>query len=134
MLLRALLCLGVIVFALVSESLAQQVDVRLVTDEPEAVLAILAKKKANESITDADWKRVFTSEGYTRLQKREFSMQRPFEEAEFQKFVLSDDLSQRDVMCDQRLLLATYNEAAAKYNRDAKEPLALWSESAVKLK
>jgi len=38
-----------------------------------------------------------------------------------------------DVMCDQRLRLATYNEAAVKYNRDGKEPLALWSESVVKL-
>jgi len=38
-----------------------------------------------------------------------------------------------DVMCDQRLRLTTYNEAAVKYNRDGKEPLALWSESVVKL-
>lgn len=27
-----------------------------------------------------------------------------------------------EVMCDQRQLLATYNEAAARHNRTAKEP------------
>ena len=32
-----------------------------------------------------------------------------------------------EVVCDQRQLLATYNEAAARYNRTAKEPLATWS-------
>ncbi len=92
---RVLLCLGVLLFASASVSRAQQVDVRLVTDEAEAVLAVLAKKQANEPITQADWTRVFSSEGYTRLKKRELAMERPFGEAEFQKFVLSDELAQR---------------------------------------
>jgi hypothetical protein len=39
-----------------------------------------------------------------------------------------------EVMCDQRLLLRTYNEAAAAYNRKAKEPLATWSEAVLALK
>ena len=39
-----------------------------------------------------------------------------------------------EAMCDRRLLLPTYNEAAARYNRKAKEPLAVWSESVIKLK
>ena len=39
-----------------------------------------------------------------------------------------------EVMCDQRLLLATYNEAATAYNRKAKEPLATWSDSVLNLK
>ncbi|HEU4871342.1 MAG TPA: hypothetical protein VFT08_10865, partial [Pyrinomonadaceae bacterium] len=95
--------MGVIVFAFAPELRAQQLDVRLVTDEPEAVLAILAKKKANETVTSADWTRVFSSEGYTRLKKRELSMQRPFEDAEFQKFVLSDELVQRAAALDDTL-------------------------------
>ena len=33
------------------------VNVRLVEDEAEAVLAILAKRKANQPIVDADWQR-----------------------------------------------------------------------------
>ncbi|HET8783729.1 MAG TPA: hypothetical protein VFM63_15055, partial [Pyrinomonadaceae bacterium] len=69
---RTLLYLGVVVILVFAPDLqAQQLDVRLVTDEAEAVLAILAKKKVNEAITQTDWARVFSSEGYTRLKKRE---------------------------------------------------------------
>src|SRR6201999_2642525 len=39
-----------------------------------------------------------------------------------------------EVMCDQRLLLGAYNEAASIYNRKAKEPLALWAETVIALK
>ena len=72
-----------------------QVNVQLVTDEAEAVLSILAKKKANDAITETDWQRVFQSEGYVRLKKRETSMQRSFEDADFKAFVLSDQLAER---------------------------------------
>ncbi|HZM99490.1 MAG TPA: DUF5700 domain-containing putative Zn-dependent protease, partial [Pyrinomonadaceae bacterium] len=67
----------------------------MVTDESEAVLAILAKRKANQPITESDWQRVFRSEGYTRLKQRETSMKRPFEEADFKTFVLSDQSAER---------------------------------------
>ncbi len=69
------------------------VDIRLVTDEAEAVLAILTRKKAGEPISEADWQRVFQSEGYVRLKQRETSMQRPFEDADFKTFVLSEQLA-----------------------------------------
>jgi hypothetical protein len=46
---------GVVVIALAPGLRAQQLDVHLVTDEAEAVLAILAKKKANEVVMPADW-------------------------------------------------------------------------------
>lgn len=36
-----------------------------------------------------------------------------------------------ECMCDQRLLLPTYNRAAAKYNRRSSKPLALWSNAVV---
>lgn len=101
--LRSLLCLGVIVFAFAPDAVAQQVDVRLVTDEAEAVLAVLAKKRTNEPITQADWARVFSSEGYTRLKKRELSMERPFEDAAFQKFVISDELGERAAVLEETL-------------------------------
>ncbi|HET9713111.1 MAG TPA: DUF5700 domain-containing putative Zn-dependent protease [Pyrinomonadaceae bacterium] len=70
-------------------------NVRLVTDESEAVLAILAKRKSNQPITESDWQRVFQSEGYTRLKQREASMQRSFEDADFKTFVLSDQSAER---------------------------------------
>jgi hypothetical protein len=62
-------------------------------DEAHAVLAILARKRANQAITEANWQRLFASEGYVRLKKREAAMQRSFEDAEFKAFVLSDKLS-----------------------------------------
>jgi Putative zinc dependent peptidase (DUF5700) len=67
----------------------------MVTDEAEAVLAILAKRKVNQPISEQDWQRVFQSEGYTRLKQRETSMQRSFEEADFKTFVLSDPVAER---------------------------------------
>jgi len=73
----------------------EQVNVRLVTDEAEAVLNILAKKKANEPIAEADWQQLFATEGYVRLKQRETSMQRSFEDADFRTFVLSDQLAAR---------------------------------------
>ena len=36
-------------------------------------------------------------------------------------------------MCDQRQLLSTYNRAATRYNRTARQPLALWSSAVIKL-
>ena len=79
------------------------VDVHLVTDEAEAVLAVLAKKKANQPITDADWERVFQSEGYVRLKKRETSMKRSFEEVDFKTFVLSDKLASQAQILEETL-------------------------------
>ena len=73
-------------------SLSSAVDVRLVTDEAQAVLNILAKKQADQPITDADWQRVFQSEGYIRLKQRETAMKNSFEDADFKAFVLSDKL------------------------------------------
>ncbi|HEX6864415.1 MAG TPA: DUF5700 domain-containing putative Zn-dependent protease [Thermoanaerobaculia bacterium] len=67
------------------------VDVRMVTDEADAVLHILSKKER----TEADWQRLFSSEGYVRLKKRETEMGRSFEDADFRTFVLSDDLGKR---------------------------------------
>src|SRR5579871_2351782 len=63
-----------------------QVEVRIVADEAQAVLAILAKREANQPISDADWQGLFTTEGYTRLKQRETAMKRPFEDADFKTF------------------------------------------------
>src|SRR5918999_5679941 len=67
MLLRVILCLGILLCASAFESRAHQVDVHLVTDEAEAVLAVLAKKRAKTPGKQGDLARVFSSEGYTRL-------------------------------------------------------------------
>jgi Putative zinc dependent peptidase (DUF5700) len=71
------------------------VNVKMITDEPEAVLSILEKRKANRQISADDWRRLFQSEGYVRLKRRELGMKRSFEDADFKTFVLSDALLER---------------------------------------
>ena len=93
----------VLCVALSAVSAAAAVNVQLVTDEAEAVLAVLTKRKANQPITEADWQRVFQSEGYMRLKQRETSMQRPFEDADFKTFVLSDQLLARAAALEDTL-------------------------------
>ena len=86
-----------------AETAAAAVNVRLVTDEAEAVLAILAKRKASQPVNDADWQRVFQSEGYVRLKQRETSMKRSFEDPDFKTFVMSEQLLQRAAALDETL-------------------------------
>lgn len=72
-----------------------RVTVRIVTDEADSVLGIIAKKKAGQPVTDADWQELFSSEGYVRLKKREAAFKRAFDDAQFKVFVLSDKLASR---------------------------------------
>lgn len=88
-------CAGFAFGCLAVPSAKSPVDVHLILDEPEAVLAILSKKKGNQPITEADWQRVFQSDGYVRLKAREHSMKRSFEDVDFRNFVLSDQLAER---------------------------------------
>lgn len=99
---RKLICgiIASIVFVFAPVCFAQtadlsRVNVHVITDEADAVLAVLAKRKTNQPVAEADWQRLFSSEGYVRLKKREATMQRAFEDTEFKTFVLSDDLAER---------------------------------------
>lgn len=78
-------------------------DVHLVTDEAEAVLAILGKRRAGRPVAEADWARVFASEGYVRLKQRETSMKRPFGDDDFKTFVLSEQLAGRARLLEETL-------------------------------
>jgi hypothetical protein len=71
-----------------------RVNLAVVTDEADAVLNILEKKESGREVTETDWRQLFSSEGYTRLKKRELSMGRPFAEEDFRTFVLSEKLAQ----------------------------------------
>jgi hypothetical protein len=88
---------------------ASRVNVHLVTDEAEAVLAILAKRSANEPVMEADWQRLFAAEGYVRLKKREAKIKEmypeaaPFDDTIFKKFVLSDQLLGRTKALEETL-------------------------------
>ncbi len=70
-------------------------DIRLETDEADAVLSILHKLKAKGDVQAEDWERLYSTEGYVRLKKREAGVKRPFEDAEFREFVLSSELLAR---------------------------------------
>jgi len=76
---------------------AETERVRLTLDasEAEAVLAILGKGSGGQAVADADWRRLFDSEPYIRLKKREAAMRRNFTDDEFKTFVLSDDVAKQ---------------------------------------
>jgi hypothetical protein len=74
---------------------AAAVRVPFVTDEADAVLFMLRKREARAALTPADWRRLFSSEGYRRLEKRETGMGRPFEKRDFEHFVESGALLAR---------------------------------------
>jgi hypothetical protein len=84
-------------------SMQSAVNLRLVTDEAEAVLVILNKRKANQPITAVDWQKVFQSEGYVRLKQRETAMKNSFEDADFKTFALSDGLAERAQALEETL-------------------------------
>ncbi len=71
---------------------ALAVDVRIVTDEAEAAIAILAAAAAGRPIGEEDWQRLFATEAYRRLAERERAMGRDFEESAFREFLLSGSL------------------------------------------
>ena len=71
------------------------VDVKVVADEPLAVLAILEKRRSGATETEADWTRLFSTDGYRRLKKRELAMRREFADDAFREFVISDALASR---------------------------------------
>jgi hypothetical protein len=87
----------------VARAAGEAVNVTVVADEAEAVLAILAKRSAGRGVVEADWERLFASEGYVRLKRREAGMGRAFDEAEFKAFVLSDDLASRAAALEETL-------------------------------
>jgi hypothetical protein len=53
----------------------------------------LAKKAAGQAVSEDDWQRLFATEPYIRLKKREASMKRDFTNDDFKKFVLSPELA-----------------------------------------
>jgi hypothetical protein len=72
---------------------ANRIQLHLDTSEAEAVLAILEKRAARKTVTDTEWQRLFSTEPYIRLKKREAAMQRDFTDDDFKTFVLSPELT-----------------------------------------
>ena len=73
-------------------ALAQErIDLKLDVSEAEAVLAILGKRAAGQSVGEADWQALFNTLPYQRLKKREASLHRDFTDQDFQQFVATLD-------------------------------------------
>lgn len=93
---RHILVVGLLVATVVTGSYgSDRVQFTLNSSEADAVLAILEKRAAGLTVTEADWQTLFTSEPYQRLKKREASMHRDFTDADFKAFVLSDELARK---------------------------------------
>jgi hypothetical protein len=74
---------------------ASDTQLRLVTDEPEAVLSLMETLEKGNIPSEAQWERAFASEGYRRLEERETSMRRSFTREEFKAFLTSDRMRGR---------------------------------------
>ncbi len=66
--------------------------VRMITDEANSVLEILATEQRGEPASDSEWAKLFATDGYRRLKARELGMKRKFEDDDFKKFVQSPEL------------------------------------------
>jgi len=71
------------------------IRLRLVPDEAQAVLDILARRAAGTEPDERQWSALFSTEGYQRLAARERSMERPFDDAAFRAFVMQPELAGR---------------------------------------
>ena len=71
------------------------VAVRLVKDEAEAVLSLLAKRTAGQTLGDQDWQGLLSTQGFVRLKQREAAIGRPFTDEDFKRFVLTEELLAR---------------------------------------
>lgn len=71
---------------------AERVQIHTDFTEADAALAILDKRAAAQPVPDADGAALFTTEPFARLKKREAAMHRPLTNADFEKFMLSEEL------------------------------------------
>ena len=71
---------------------ANPVQVRFVTDEAEVALALASSLRAGREPPPEAWARLFATDGYRRLRRRETGMGRPFADSAFAAFLRSDSL------------------------------------------
>ena len=71
------------------------VDLHVDSSQADAVLALLDQRAAAAAASASDWERLFASEPYLRLEKRELSMGREFSRETFRRFAESEELATR---------------------------------------
>lgn len=84
-----------VLLAAASSAERASADLRIDSSQSDAVLAFLEMRAAGAAIADADWDRLFASEPFVRLEKRELSMGRAFPREGFRQFVMSEELLAR---------------------------------------
>jgi hypothetical protein len=72
---------------------SNRIQLQFDTSEAEAVVTVIDKHVSGSEPSDADWQRLFATEPYVRLKKREAAMHAAFTDDDFKKFVLSADLT-----------------------------------------
>jgi len=80
---------------LAGEAQNPRIQLTLDTAEAEAALAIVAAHKAGKEVTQDEWQRLFRSEPYVHLKKREASLHRDFTDDDFKKFLLSANTAEK---------------------------------------
>ena len=91
----ALWCVLCFTSSLASAARAQtdgRIHLEFDSSQAEAVLTVLGRRAAGEPVAGSDWERVFGSEPYRRLKRRQAEMKRDLDDGEFRRFVLSDSL------------------------------------------
>jgi hypothetical protein len=86
-----------------AQDVSTRIDLVVVTDEATAVLDVLDKRAAGTALSNADWAKIFASEGYVRLGRRERGMGRAWSDSAFRAFALTDTLLGRRIALERTL-------------------------------
>lgn len=88
---RARLTFAILLFLLASGAETADVQVRIVADEAEAALAVLDERRAGGEVKPETWERLWKSEGFTRLKKRQEAFGATEVEKGFRDYLMSSE-------------------------------------------
>ena len=95
MVVTGLLLMGLTGLSAPQRRLEARIHLSIISAEADAVLGILDERAAGKPVLEADWQRLFSTEPYKLLKKREAGLHRDFTEGEFKAFVLSSELAKK---------------------------------------
>jgi hypothetical protein len=73
-----------------------RVELRTDVDEAEVALDLVSRMRRSEPIASSDWEKLFHTDGYLRLRRREKEMGVELEDSDFEAFLRSDDLTRQE--------------------------------------
>jgi hypothetical protein len=116
----ALLAIGLYWAAIESrgfQAADSRIQIKLDVSEAEAVLSNLKIQRNGRAAEGKDWERLFATEPYQRLKKREASLKRDFSDEEFKSFVMSPDLAKKEAALRKTLAEWQKTDLAASARR-----------------